>query len=261
MHTSFDRTVLGRTGVLVGRLGISASYGMPASAVEGAFEQGVNYIYWGSLRRKAFAEGLRNLRRHREKIVLVVQSYTPLAWYLRISVERALRELRFDYADVLLLGMWNRAVPPRVLDAVRRLKDRGLVRYLGISTHRRPLAALLAPQQHYDLFHVRCNAVHRGAEQDVFPYLEESRPGVVAFTATSWGQLLRHRRIPKHEPTPTAGDCYRFVLSNDAVDVCMTGTANWEQTQHALAALRRGPMSEEEMAWMRRVGAAIYAAK
>ena len=34
---------LGRTGLQVGRLGMAAGYGVPAAAVERAFERGVNY--------------------------------------------------------------------------------------------------------------------------------------------------------------------------------------------------------------------------
>jgi aryl-alcohol dehydrogenase-like predicted oxidoreductase len=263
MPTSFDRAVLGRTGLDVCRLGISASYGMTAAGVERAIDAGVNYVYFGTFRKNAFAEGVRNSRRHRDSMALVVQSYSPIGSYLGASVERALRALRFDHADILLLGMWNRPVPPRVLDSVRQLKDRGLVRFLAVSTHRRPLVPKLAPQSDYDLFHVRYNAAHTGAERDIFPHLDRTpssggRPGIVSFTATCWGQLLKSRKIPKNEKTPTAGDCYRFVLSNPAVDVCMTGLGNDDQTTHALEALRKGPLSADEMAWMRRVGAAIH---
>jgi predicted aldo/keto reductase-like oxidoreductase len=70
--------------------------------------------------------------------------------------------------------------------------------------------------------------------------------------------LLGHRRIPRTEKTPTAADCYRFVLAQPAVNVCMTGPADATQFQQALEALDRGPMSEDELAWMRRVGDAIY---
>ena len=57
---------------------------------------------------------------------------------------------------------------------------------------------------------------------------------------------------------PTATDCYRFVLSHPAVDVCLSGPADEKQLDRALGALRREPMTEEELAWMRRVGAAVY---
>jgi aryl-alcohol dehydrogenase-like predicted oxidoreductase len=256
---SFDRAVLGRTGIEVGRLGLSASYGAPADLVERAFDRGVNYFYWGSLRRKQFGDGLRRLAPRRDRFLLLLQSYSPVATLLGPSMERALRALHFDYTDVLLLGMWNRAVPPRILDACRKLRERGLVRRLAVSTHKRPLIARLAADPDFDIFHVRYNAVHRGAEREVFPLLpEQNPPGLVAFTATSWRQLLGHRRIPRTEKLPTAGDCYRFVLTQPAVNVCMTGPADAAQFQHALEALDRGPMSEDELVWMRRVGDAIY---
>jgi predicted aldo/keto reductase-like oxidoreductase len=90
----------------------------------------------------------------------------------------------------------------------------------------------------------------------------------VAFTATSWGQLLGNSKqpagwitgahpLPKGERVPTATDCYRYVLSRPEVDVCMTGPSNEARMEDALEALRRGPMSEDELAWMRRVGRAV----
>ena len=44
-------TVLGRTGLKVGRLGVAASYGAPTKAFEEAFDKGCNYFYWGSMRK------------------------------------------------------------------------------------------------------------------------------------------------------------------------------------------------------------------
>ena len=96
----------------------------------------------------------------------------------------------------------------------------------------------------------------------MFPHLPaENRPGLVAFTTTCWRKLLDPKRVPAGERTPTAGDCYRFTLSQPAIDVCMTGLGSMEHTEHALAALQKGPMSAEELAWMRRVGDAIYGKK
>ena len=48
-HGSFKRALLGRTGLEVGRLGVAASYGVPGSALEWAFERGEDYIYWGKM--------------------------------------------------------------------------------------------------------------------------------------------------------------------------------------------------------------------
>jgi aryl-alcohol dehydrogenase-like predicted oxidoreductase len=236
--------VLGRTGLEVGRLGLAAGYGVPAAAVERAFEHGVNYFYWGSIRRSQFGEAIRHLAPQRDRFVLVIQSYSRVAGLIGWSLERALRELHLDRADLLLLGMWNRPVPPRFLDACRAAKERGLVRFLGVSTHKRKLVPGIAAGSDFDVVHFRYNAAHPGAERDIFPYLPAgNRPGLVSFTATSWGRLLKHH---------TAADCYRFVLTQPNVDVCLTGPADAAQMDQALEALRRGPMPEDELAGMRR---------
>jgi len=265
---SFDRGVLGRTGLAVARLGIAASYGVPGDALERAFERGVNYVFWGSRRTASFGEGLKRLHPQRDRLVLVIESYARLAPLVTWSLERALRTLRFDYADVLLLGLWNKPVTPRIRDAALHLKERGLVRFLAVSTHERKLVPQLASANDFDIVHFRYNAAHPGAEKDIFPLLPAThRPGMVAFTATSWGQLLGKssvqslflggRPLPRGERVPTASDCYRYVLSRPEVDVCLTGPANGAQLDEALEALQRGPMSEEALDWMRRVGRAV----
>ena len=142
-----------------------------------------------------------------------------------------------------------------------KLRERGLIGHIAISTHHRPLVAELEADPGVGIVHVRYNAVHKGAEREVFPLLQTNgaRPGIVAFTATSWRQLLSPKRIPAGERVPTATDCYRFVLSNPAVDVCMTGPSNAAQADDALRAIELGPMSQDELAWMRRVGDYIHA--
>src|SRR5512137_2176539 len=243
-----DRT-LGRTGVTVGPLGISASYGVPEAAVERAVEAGMTYVYWGSRRTAAFAGALRQLAPRREGFTLVVQSYARVAPALAWSVERALGRIGYDHADVLLLGFWNHGMRPRVLDAARRLQQRGLVNYLAVSSHNRRVAAELAASGAFDIVHVRYNAAHPGAESDCFPHLPaDHRPGVVSFTGTSWAQLLNPKYTPPGERTPSAADCYRFVLSHPDVDVCATGPTSAAHVEEALLARDLGPMSADEQA-------------
>jgi aryl-alcohol dehydrogenase-like predicted oxidoreductase len=161
---------------------------------------------------------------------------------------------------VLLLGLWNHNPPPRILAAALELQKRGLVRHIAVSTHNRPLVSEVAAEHGIAVVHLRYNAVHRGAEQEVFPHVAQDpeRPGIVAFTATSWRQLLDPKRVPPGERTPTAMDCYRFVLSNPAVDVCLTGPSTEKHVEDALRAIDLGPMSEDELVWMRRVGDFIH---
>ena len=78
----------------------------------------------------------------------------------------------------------------------------------------------------------------------------------MAFTATSWRQLLKAKNVPRGEKPPTAADCYRYVLSRPEVNVCVTGPANAAQMDQALEALKRGPMPVSELEWMCRIGKA-----
>jgi aryl-alcohol dehydrogenase-like predicted oxidoreductase len=131
---------------------------------------------------------------------------------------------------------------------------------MGLSTHDRKLAGRLAADGAIDVLMIRYNAAHRGAEEEIFPHLEPHRPGVVAYTATRWTALLRRPRgWPKDGRVPTAGECYRFVLSSPHVDVCMTAPRSVQELEQNVAALAHGPLDEDEMAFLRQFGDAVHA--
>jgi aryl-alcohol dehydrogenase-like predicted oxidoreductase len=258
--TLLDRVTLGRTGFSVSRIGL-ASNGIPGADVEYAVERGVNYLYWGSLRLPDFGAAVRHVaRRRREDIVVVVQSYTRAAALLRPSLERALRKLGLDHADLLLLGWWNEPPPRRILEAAVSLRDAGKTAAVMVSCHNRSTFRTYAADARLGAFMVRYNAAHPGAERDVFPFLGDdrsARPGVVSYTATRWGALLDPEMLPHEEPRPRPSDCYRFALSHPDVNVTLCGAKNRAELDEALLALERGPMDDEELAWMKRVGAAV----
>lgn len=259
----FDRRIrLPHTDLVVGRVGLGSSFGVGPDGLELAFDHGINYLYWGSIRRPGFARGIRRLaRRHREKIVVAIQTYArwPAA-LARASVEIGLRRLGLDYADVLVLGWYNQRPPSGILDMALELREQGRVRALLMSGHRRAFFPEMAREDLFDLFMVRYNAAHRGAEAEVFPELPagEQRPGIVAYTATRWGSLLDPRKLPPGEPTPQASHCYRFCLTHPGVDMVLCGPANDEHVREACTALEKGPLDDDELAWMRRVGDHVY---
>ena len=257
------QVILGRSGLRVSRLGLGSSFAAPTAAYEEAFARGVNYFYWGTLRRPFMAEAIRHLApRYRDKLVVVLQSYARVGALVVRSIERALATLGLDYADVLLLGWHNKPPSARLVEAFLRLRARGLVHHMAISGHKRLMFPQLLDDPRVAIWHVRYNAVHRGAEGEVFPHLMtrsvEHRPGLVTYTTTRWGHLCDPQRTPPGERTPTGTDCYRFALSHPAVDVALAGPNDAAQMAQALRALELGPMHAEELAWMRRVGDYIY---
>ncbi len=257
-----ESSILGSTGLEVGPLGVAASFGAPAEAFEEAFERGCNYFYWGSMRKGGMHRAIKNLCQQgkRDDLVIVIQSYSRSAFLMETFFKKALRALALDHADVLLLGWHNKRPAQRILDRAIAMKEKGFYRLLGLSGHNRALFPQLAKDGVFDLFHIRYNAAHRGAEQEAFPHLQdEDRPGIVSYTATRWGQLINPKKMPPGEIAPSASDCYRFVLSNPAVDVCMCGPKDVAQMREALRALELGPLSQEELERMRRIGDYVHA--
>lgn len=254
---------LGQTGLMVSRLGIASGYGVPAASIEKAFhEHNLNYFYLSFIKRSQVKIALGGLLpRYRDKTVLVLP-YFPAdkGFFLRRCVEGWLRRLNLDTIDFVLL---QDVKPSRQLfDRVLKLKEEGKVRFIGMSSHERPFIGRIARGEldlPLDLFQIRYNVVHRGAEEDIFPHLpQNNRPGIVVFTATCWRKPLKTSNMPSGEAPLTAADCYRFVLSNSNVNVCITGPSSARQMEENLKTLDCGPLSDEEMARAKRIGDHIY---
>jgi len=179
---------------------------------------------------------------------------------MELFYRKALKTLGIEAADVMLLGWHDKVPSPRIMDRAMEMKDKGLFRFLGLSGHNRRLFPELVKDDRFDLFHVRYNAAHRGAELDIFDKMpEQNRPGLVAYTATRWGDLVRPKSMPRGEEPLRGADCYRFALNHPMVDVCITGPKNRKEMREALAALDLGALREEEMARIRRIGDHVHA--
>jgi aryl-alcohol dehydrogenase-like predicted oxidoreductase len=264
MANDFHFTTLPKLDKRVFRLGIAGNYGIEPADVLFAGERGVNYWVWGSRFAKVTVPLRELLRQDREKHVVTVLGMGLWAGQVRKGVEKALRELATDYIDVFKLAWLGRSsrLSPRIVQTLLQLKREGKVRALGASIHDRQRAAELARDSELDLFMVRYNAKHPGAEQDLFPALPQRNPAVVAYTATSWRQLLRPIAGIEMRPWPgegelpplTAAHCYRFCLSSPHVHVVLSGPRNREELQQNLEALDDGALEAEELEWIRTYG-------
>ncbi len=263
MAGDFLHTTLGRTGVDVCRLGLSASYRPGKKTIYKALDEGINYFFCYGIDAQMIKVLREVLQRDREKYVVATGAYSYWWWHqdLQRALEKRLRQLRTDYIDVFhFLGVARRKLFTQCAqDQLAAIREDDRVRAVAISTHDRQLAGELAAQGSLDAIMIRYNAAHRGAEEDIFPRLSAHDPGVVGYTATRWRFLLRRPRgWPKDNRIPTAGMCYRFVLSNPHVHVCLTAPTSLAQFEENLAAVRQGPLSEDDMAFMRAFGDAVH---
>ncbi len=207
---NFLTTTLGRTGRQVFRLGLRGSYWPGERALRTGIDAGMNYLFWYYWDNQ-MTQVLREVLPRRREDLLVATGVSNLGlWAVRRGVEKSLQRLRTDYLDVFhIFWLGDGKLSPRTPDLMRRYQEQGKIRQIAVSTHVRRYAGELVRRGVLDVLMMRYNAAHRGAEQEIFPHLAISNPGVVSYTATRWGRLLRRPRgWPAEGRMATAGDCY-----------------------------------------------------
>jgi aryl-alcohol dehydrogenase-like predicted oxidoreductase len=254
---------LGATGLTTSRLGLSTSYWPGKKTVYRAIDEGINFFFGFGFDLQLVRALRTAMQGRREKFILATGAYNYILGYpnLRRSLEKRLRQFSTDYIDVFLfLGvMKEKEFPQRALEELVRLREEGKIRAIGMSCHDRAYVGRMASQGSLDVMMMRYNAAHRGAEKDIFPYLAKHNPGIMSYTATRWTALLRRPKgWPKEGRIPDPGMCYRFVLSNPSVHVCLTGPMNEKQLVQNVGALKLGPLNTEEMQFMQQFGDAVH---
>jgi len=262
MEDTFKFSILGKTGLKVGRLGLAGSYGAPAEAYENAFEKGCNYFYSGSGRRRSqMKQAIKHLvgQGHRQKMVISIQTYARFGFMTEFLFKKSLVSMGIDYADILMLGWHNNNPSNRLMDFALKMKEQGLCRFIGLSGHNRSLFPKLAKKDLFDLFHIRYNPAHRGAKKECFSLFDtKTSPGLVTYTATRWGHLLQSKRMPPGDNPLSASECYRFSLSDPRVNICMCGPGDKKQMQDALTALDKGLLTKDEEKRIIRIGDHVH---
>jgi aryl-alcohol dehydrogenase-like predicted oxidoreductase len=211
---------------------------------------------------KELIDGLRRLIAdgHRDDLVLAGGAMLPVGWALGSSLRRSLKALGTDYLDIFLLGMalgrWY--FTGRTWKKMRKLKEHGLVRAIGFSSHKRKLAAAMAKEFDPDVLMIRYSAAHRGAEREIFEELGERRPAIISYTSTRWGVLLQPLPDKGFDSGMTAGECYRFVLAHPSVDVALFAARTSEELREDVAAVLDGPLDPERYEEVRRFGDAVH---
>jgi len=256
----------GSTGINVSPLGLSASYRPGKKSIQIAAEEGINLFFAFGIDTQMSAALREIMPARREQFVLATGAYNYIwrAQNIRKTFEKRLRQFRTDYIDIFLfLGVMKpKEFPQKIRDELHQLKDEGKVRAIGLSCHHRPFLGELAESGEMDALMLRYNAAHRGAEQDIFPHLAAHDPGILSYTATRWSYLVhRPRSLPADARVPTAGECYRFVLSNPHVHCVLTAPRNERELRENIAVVRQGPLNEEDLAFMRTFGDVVHSQK
>jgi aryl-alcohol dehydrogenase-like predicted oxidoreductase len=243
-------------------LGLAAYSQTDANCVSTAFNSGINYFFFYNLKNESFLDGLKSLLAvQKEQILVATGSEERDLDNLRQYLEKVRQRLQIDVVDVFFSEYVSpsddRDRTQAMLDEFRDWKAKGLIRYVGITTHNRAIALELIDNEACDVLMHRYNMAHRKAEKDVFPSAIEAKIPVVAFTCTRWGSLLKGHPNWQHQP-PTAADCYRYALHNQAISLALSAPQSLQQLRENLSVLNAPSLSPTEIAHWQKYGDLIY---
>jgi predicted aldo/keto reductase-like oxidoreductase len=209
-----------------------------------ALERGVTFLNWPGA-DDALSRTVAGLGARRDQIIVCVQFEARSAADAAGELRSILAALHSNYVDVLTFyyveesAEWDELTGPGgALGYCRAAQRDGTIRRLGLTTHQRPLAAVVTQSGLLDVLMVRYNAAHRGAEREVFPVAVAAGISVIAYTALRWGALLRPTPAdPPGFAVPPAPAWYRWVLQNPSVAVVLAAPHNRFELEEDLSVL------------------------
>jgi predicted aldo/keto reductase-like oxidoreductase len=243
-------------------LGLAGNSSMEIDCVESAFTAGINYFFFYNLSSTNFLDGLKALLKNkREEILVATGSESRDENELDRYLNQVRQRLNIDVVDVFFLEYISPTDDferiKTILDRLNKNKEKGLLRYVGITVHNRPVAMKSLEHGHFDLLMHRYNMAHRKAERDVLPAAQNAGIPVIAFTCTRWGSLLKGH--PNwQEKIAQAADCYRYAIQQKAIRLALTSPQTLIQLNENLKVLKDSGMSEAEKAFWQSYGDLIY---
>jgi hypothetical protein len=245
---------LGRTGLEISPLVVSGANEPSVASLFRALNEGCNAFFWEP-RYRSLTTFLQTAADRGQRPLVIAGTYHATERAIRTDVERTLRRLRRDQLDVFLV-FWTRSAA-RLEDPVRRTLDalvrEGLIRAAGFSTHDRALAEATIGKRPWDVVMVRHSAAHPGAEDRLFRHAAEHGVGVLGFSATSYGRLLR-RVEGSPAVLPTAAECYRYTLSQRGVSACVSAPRGGRELVANLEVLGQPRLDEGRLEELRAQG-------
>lgn len=257
--TGVRLTIIGQAG---GRFPMIGNREDAAAIVRRAYELGVNYFdcahaYWNGQSEEVFGDALSPWRK---QVFLTTKSMGRTRQAAEADLERSLRSLKTDYVDLWQIhgvSEMNEVeqifAPGGAIEAFEAAKKTGKCRFIGFTGHRDPHVhlAMLKAYNKYDTIIMPLNAAdpaYLSFEKLVLPAAVEKRLGIQAIKSLANAGLLR---------LMSAKECLSYVLSLPVHCVPMGCTTIGQIEDDVRIAQSFRPLSEEEMASLRKRAARL----
>jgi predicted aldo/keto reductase-like oxidoreductase len=256
---------LGKTGVRTPLISFGAAGTYEPKFVRAVYDAGVRLFfsatYYGEgNNEKIVGEGLRGLPRESFFLGTAVPAdgfdsrqgvFTPgfsEEAYLR-KAEASLARFGLDHVDVFLFpyaGKRSTVMHEPMMKALRRLKEQGKTRYLGIATHNDCGEALkaAADSNFYDIVMTSYNfrIQDKDSMNEALAYAAAAGLGILAIKTTAGAVRDKNRTRPLNTDA-----ALKWVLQNKNISSVVSGMTTIDQLQKNLGMIKNLKMSEEEL--------------
>ena len=265
-----------KTGDRISEIGIGSSYMYEAGkeeavkALRRAVEGGINYFDLAAGHGDSFPIYGEALEPYRDRIFYQIHfgaDYTKrdYGWTLDLdtikgSVKWMLKELRTDYIDYGFihcqdeLSDWETYKKNGVYDYILELKEKGIVRHIGLSSHTPKVINRILDEADVDMLMFSVNAAYDYGQGEyaygeteerarIYRRCEKEGIGISVMKPFSGGQLLDEKTSPFGKAL-SIYQCLKYILDKPGVLVALPGVQNEAQVEELLAYYDK---SEEEL--------------
>ncbi len=263
MAYDIPRIRLGRTDLMVTRLGIGGAYCESVDGYRAALDCGVNYVDTARVYRDGEDEKVigQAIRGRRDELVLATKTMQRDAEGARKDLETSLRLLGTEMVDIYQLHHLNTASereqalgPGGAMEAALKAQEERLIRFIGVTGHDWVQIQQAVATGLFDTSLCWYNCAMKEPEETVFREAQAHNVGVVVMNASRNDKLFNAPDAPPPE------QFYRYVLSHEAVHVTIMGLRNVELFCRIASALsERVELTAQERAHMETYGARMRA--
>ena len=256
-------------------------------ALERALELGINFYDTAFAYGKGRSESVlgKAFGQKRPNVIIATKTQARKDPEIEKQCEISLKRLQREYIDVYLMhGAYIKAEIESSLEAMLKLKDRGLIRHIGISLrhvlpYSEEVTMMALECEEIEVLQVEYNLFTIYPERKIFPECQKANMGLIGRGPVGTG-LLTDKYGPDYTfPERDArrgrwseaqkmqifenvkalrflvGDKYpsmvdaaiRFAIQHPAVSVTIVGIKTPEQAEQAVKAASLPPLSEEEL--------------
>jgi aryl-alcohol dehydrogenase-like predicted oxidoreductase len=255
---------LGRTGLLVRELGFGAAN--VATAPEGeealvrAFALGVNFVETGRMYRGSeymIGGALGQLPDRGASVHVASKTIGRSRDAALRDLERSLDHLGLRGVDIYQLADvrrhdWEQVMGPGgALEGLREAQDRGLVRYVGISSHSHQMLRQAIESGEFDTVQLKYS-VFNLRHEELIRLAHQKDIGVIVMKALGGFGMAGALKSSRYWERLNAKTLLRYVLSNRYLSVAIPGMRfPWEVEENVALALTYKPVTPPERARLR----------